>query len=92
MLNNFFYIIFFIFFNRVFGFRIWIYFENFLYKKSIKPNIGYSGLRGLFVLIIYSFFSHLFYPHNIFHNSIIFTLGLFFFIFYFKKNNQKRFF
>ena len=90
MINNFF-ILFFSYFLIVFSVLGYGYtFENFFYKKSIKPNIGYSGLRGLFILIIYSFFSHIFYAHSIIHNSIIFTLGLVFFIFYFKKKIIKK--
>lgn len=90
MLNNFF-ILFFSYFLIVFSVLGYGFiFENFFYKKSIKSNIGYSGLRGLFILIIYSFFSHLFYPHSMLHNSIIFTLGLFFFILFFKKKIIKK--
>ena len=65
-------------------------FEKFFYKNSIKSNIGFSGLRGLFILIIYSFFSHFFYAHNINHNLIILLIGLIFFVGIFKKKTIKK--
>ena len=90
MFNNFF-ILFLSYFLIVFSVLGYGYvFENIIYKKSIKPNIGFSGLRGLFFLIIYSFLSHIFYAHNIFHNSIILILGLIFFVFFFKKKIIKK--
>ena len=49
-------------------------------KKSKFNNIGYKGIVGILFLIIYSYISHIFIPHGIWHNTILIFLGLFFFI------------
>ena len=58
----------------------------FIYKKT---NEGYLGLFGLFFLIIYSYISNIFYPHDIAHNIVLLVFGI---IFYFViKNTNKDF-
>ena len=59
---------------------------GFSHKKNC---IGYNGIFGLFFLILYSYISNLFYPHNLIHNSLLFFIGVFsFYLFYIKKNYQ----
>ncbi len=55
-------------------------------------DIGFKGLSGFFVLIIYSYSSHFLIPHNLIHNTIIFLLGILLFLFFQKKNFNKNFF
>ena len=57
-------------------------------KKNF--NKGYLGLFGIFFLIFYSYLSHFFISHNIINNSIVFVIGLIFFIFYFNKDRDKK--
>ena len=57
----------------------------FLDKKTLISN-GLLGIFGLFFLSSISYFTHLIYPHNFLHNSILFLLGIvFFFIFLVNK-------
>ena len=55
-----------------------------------KINIGYLGLGGIFILIIFSYFTNFFFQHNIYHNIIILLFGIIFFLKslknYLKKN------
>ena len=61
-------------------------------ENKEKIHIGFSGLYGIFFLIIYSYFSNLFIPHTKIHNSIVLSFGLIlFFFFYFKKLENKNF-
>ncbi len=57
---------------------------------SIKINYGFTGLIGIFFLIIYSYISHFFLAHNLIHNSIIFLVGLFCYLFFTKSNFKKK--
>ena len=59
-------------------------FSNLVFKR--KLNHGYLGLLGIFTLVLYSYLSHLFYPHNASHNLILMFLGFVSFFFYNKKN------
>lgn len=63
--------------------------EKTIIRSSIK-NLGMHGLVGLFFLILYSYFSHFFYPHGMAHNVILLFLGTVFFIKYFKFTKQYR--
>ena len=45
-------------------------------------NFGYVGLFGLYILLIYSYFSNIILAHGELHNSIVILLGIFLFIFY----------
>ena len=62
-------------------------FYKFIDKKKKLNNFGYLGLLGLFFLTLYSYVSHLFYPHSLIHNSIIIALGCIAFILKIKKFN-----
>ena len=48
--------------------------------------LGYSGLIGIFFLTIISYTSNIILPHGLIHNSIIFIIGFFMFIYFFFKN------
>ena len=59
-------------------------------ERYLNINPGYSGLYGIFVLIIYSYISHFFLPHGIIHNSIILIIGVLLYFFYFKYKFKKN--
>ena len=61
-----------------------IFFEN------SKIDLGYHGLVGIFVLIIYSYISHFFFAHNIIHNSILVCLGNLIFLYKVKTLFEKK--
>ncbi|MDC0533517.1 hypothetical protein OAO09_02010 [Candidatus Pelagibacter sp.] len=65
-------------------------FERFFYGKTLESNIGYTGLRGIFFLILYSFFSHFFFAHGYLHNLVITLLGVIFFLYYIFKVIKKK--
>ena len=67
------------------------------YNNFTKTNIsvGYLGLFGIFFLILISYFTNLFFPHNDQHNIIIFFIGIIFFAyltFNYKKKIKLKFF
>ena len=69
---------------------------NFSKNKSTSSDLGYIGLVGILFLIIISYISHFFVPHNYIFNSLILIIGLFLFIFeilkdkkFLEKNNIK---
>jgi len=66
--------------------------EKIFFKKNEGKNIGFSGLLGIFFLIIYSYFSHFFLAHGIVHNSIIIIIGVIFFFYFAIKLLDKIFF
>lgn len=51
-------------------------------------NLGYVGLCGIFFLILISFITHFFLPHNSLHNSIIHTFGLIYFLLFLVKKKE----
>ena len=58
-------------------------------------NFGYIGLLGIYVLIVYSYFSNFFIAHNETHNFIILFIGLIIFIYLVKQkfsSYKKEFF
>jgi hypothetical protein len=55
-------------------------------------NFGCVGLFGIFFLILYSYLSHLFYPHSKLHNLILVILGICLFFYYLKDEKKKIFF
>lgn len=61
-------------------------FKSSVYKNQKKINLGYTGVLGLFILIIYSYLSSFFFAHTIIHNTIVLIAGIFFFIIRTKKN------
>ena len=65
------------------------FFSKLLNSKNYEENYGYFGLTGLFFLIILSYFSHFFFPHNYLHNVIIILIGLLLFsLFLCQKKNK----
>ena len=63
-----------------------------LIQKNINIDYGIKGLAGIFILTLYSYVSHFFIAHNLFHNSIFFLIGIFLFLFFFKLNYKKIFY
>ena len=58
---------------------------NSLFKLNYNSNlIVIKGINGLILLTFISYFSHLFFSHNNFHNFIILILGI---LFFFKDKN-----
>ena len=64
-------------------------FEKILYNKEIGKNVGYTGLIGIFFLVIYSYFSHFFLAHDYLHNSIILFIDFIFFCKFFSNLIKK---
>jgi len=54
-------------------------------REKISFSIGFLGLKGLFILIILSYFTNFLIPHNLIHNSIILIIGIFLFIYNYKS-------
>ena len=48
-------------------------------------NFGYAGLFGIYILIVYSYFSNLFIAHTESHNLVILFIGLILFIYSIKQ-------
>ncbi len=65
-------------------------FEKIYNKKDFGIDLGFSGLLGIFLLILYSYISHYFTAHTIIHNSIILSVGFFSFVFLYKKILNKK--
>ena len=57
---------------------------------EINDNFGYTGLIGIFLLIIYSYLSHFFFKHNFTHNILILSIGFLYFIYSFVKMESKK--
>ena len=57
-----------------------IFICNSINKRLFTKNIGYIGLIGILFFTIYSYFSSLFYSHNIIHNLIFLGIGFLIFI------------
>jgi len=55
-------------------------------NKKIGYNLGYVGLFGIFILILYSYLSNLFLSHSKIHNIFIIFIGFLFFSFFLLKN------
>ena len=51
---------------------------------------SFDGLVGVVVLILISYSSNIFFPHNYLHNSIVIIFGFFIFIYDLKINYSKR--
>ena len=59
----------------------------------INPNYqasSFDGLLGLAILIIISYSSNFFFPHNYIHNSLIIFFGILIFLYDFKIHFKKR--
>ena len=86
------FILFFFYFISIFstlGYGIFLQGLNNISKNN-KICLGYSGLIGVFFLITYSYISHFFYSHGIYHNLFFLILGLLLlYISYLKKSINK---
>ena len=60
-------------------------FNNFQYENI---SIGYVGLFGIFLSIIISYLTNLFFPHNNLHNLFFIFIGIFFF--FLLQNKAKK--
>ena len=69
-----------------------IFSKKFTRYNSFQNNnisIGYIGLFGIFFLIIISYLSNFFFPHNNLHNLFFILIGIIFFFIFFKKTHNK---
>jgi hypothetical protein len=64
--------------------------NDFLNLKKIHTNLGLIGILGLFFLSIISNFTHIFIPHDYFHNLILIIFGLILLL-YFKLGSKFKF-
>ena len=80
------YLYFFLFSSIGYGLR----FSGTLNQTLQKLNLGWYGIIGFFLISIISIITSFFVSHNYLHNFIIHIAGLFFFIRYFFKNEQKK--
>ena len=64
-----------------------LYFLKLLKIKFDLINFGYAGLFGIYILIVYSYFSNLFIPHTEIHNLIILFIGLILFTYSIKQKH-----
>ena len=62
-----------------------LFFLKILKVKLDFINLGYVGLFGIYILIIYSYFSNFFISHNEFHNLAIHFIGLILFTYLIKQ-------
>ena len=67
------------------------------YKKPHENlNLGLIGLLGLILITFISYLTNFIYHHNYLHNSLLISVGIIFFIYYFINNkvgfNKKLFF
>ena len=62
-----------------------IFFVKLLKLKLDFINFGYAGLFGIYILIVYSYFSNLFIAHTESHNLVILFIGLILFIYSIKQ-------
>ena len=69
-----------------------LFFQKIILKDIVNFNVGYLGLLGIFLLILYSYLSNLFIPHSKIHNTVIIIFGLvvFFINFFFNKIQKKE--
>ncbi len=66
-------------------------FKKLFLNESYKNDYDYLGFYGIFILIIYSYISHFFLPHNLYHNVILLTIGIIFFLKNFKDLLKKKY-
>ena len=62
-----------------------LFFLKLLKIKLDFINFGYTGLFGIYILIVYSYLSNLFIAHTEFHNMVILFIGLILFFYLFKR-------
>ena len=62
-----------------------------LINQNLKNlNLGWYGIVGFLLISIISIITSFFTPHNYFHNFLVHSVGLFFFVIFFFKNKQKK--
>ena len=66
------------------------FFKKIFTNRNTYLDYGYCGLIGIFFLTIYSYLSHFFIKHGLIHNSILFLIGISFFLYLFKTNYKKK--
>jgi len=66
-----------------------LFFLKILKIKINSNNFGYTGLFGIYILLVYSYLSNLIIAHNEIHNILIHFIGIILFIFSIKKNYLK---
>ena len=88
-MNFFFYIsYYFLLLTSIIGYGY--FFSNFFLKKN-DSNLGYIGLYGIFLLILISYLSNFFIPHDLNFNFLILLLGLgSFFLFIFNNHKYEK--
>ena len=59
-----------------------------LTKNQLNVELEFSLLAGLFFLILISFLTHFFTPHDFFHNLVIAFFGIIFFFFFSFKEKK----
>ena len=64
------------------------YFLGFSLKLN-NQNMGVVGFNGIFLLILISYLSTFFLPHNIFFNMILLSIGIILLIFFYYKKNLR---
>ena len=62
-----------------------LFFFKLLNIKISSNNFGYAGLFGIYILLVYSYFSNILIAHTEIHNILIHFLGIFLFIFLISK-------
>ena len=83
-------IIFFYFLSIISTLGYGFFFKKIFTNRNTYLDYGYCGLIGIFFLTIYSYLSHFFIKHGLIHNSILFLIGISFFLYLFKKNYKKK--
>ena len=58
--------------------------------SSNDQDIDFQGFNGIALLIIISYLTNFFFPHNFLHNSIVILFGLSIFLFDIGKNYKKK--
>ena len=58
--------------------------------SSNDQDIDFQGFNGIALLIIISYLTNFFFPHDFLHNSIVILFGLSIFLFDIRKNYKKK--
>ena len=65
-------------------------FSSLINTRLDNLNLGWYGIIGFFLISFISVITSFFFAHDIYHNSIIHIIGLFYFFIYFFKNKKKE--
>ena len=63
-----------------------LYATSFFGIRNSNLSFGIFGLLGIFFSTLLSYFTHLFFAHNIYHNLLFHLVGLILFYFFYSKN------